>query len=117
MELKILSDAEDEICRVVVEGNVTTRDFESGGPDPLEELLGPDWSAKKLVVDLRAVQFMDSTGIGWLVSTNRRAKENHGAMVFHSIHPTVSQMLQLLKMGSILSLVDSEQAALDLLGS
>jgi len=113
MELKILSD-DDSVCRVAVEGKITTRDFEDGGPNPMEELLGSQWAAKKLVVDLKDVDYMDSTGIGWLVSMNRRVKENHGALIIHSIHPTVSQMLKLLKMGTVLTLADDEQAALAL---
>jgi anti-anti-sigma factor len=112
MELTLQSAAEQEIKQVAVEGRITTLDFESGQPNPVEELLGPDWASEKLVLDLKDVPYMDSTGIGWLVGTHRRLAENGGRFVVHSIHPNVLQMLQLLKIGSLLSLVDNQEDAL-----
>jgi len=114
MELKILSDPQEPTCRMAATGNITSRDFDAGGPDPLDQLLGPNWPAQNIVISLEDVPYMDSSGIGWLVASDRRSKQNQGALIFHSIHPTVSQMLQLLKMGTVLSLADDEEAAVAL---
>ena len=112
MEIELQSTADQDIKQIAVEGRITTLDFESGQPNPIEQLMGPDWASSKLILDLKEVPFMDSTGIGWLVGTHRRLTENGGRLVVHSIHPNVLQMLQLLKIGSLLSLVETQEEAL-----
>jgi anti-sigma B factor antagonist len=51
----------------------------------------PTWS--ELVIDPRAVTFMDSTGIGALVAARRHALQNGGSLVVRCIDGSVSKVL------------------------
>ncbi len=51
----------------------------------------------RLVLDLGGVPFVDSSGIGVLVSANRRATQAGGALVLAALGPGVLKVLELTR--------------------
>ena len=88
---------------------------ESGGPGvSLEDLLGADCYTRSVLVDLNYVDFIDSSGIGWLLGQNRRFQAAGGKLVLHSIPPVVRHTLKVLRMESVFRLAKDESAACSL---
>lgn len=64
----------------------------------------------RLTVDMRDVQFMDSTGVGFLVSLRKQLPAGSEMAVVHAA-PMIVRVLQLTGLGSILELDEPETAA------
>lgn len=82
--------------------------------DLLGELLGGPPGA--LVVDLTDVRFLDSSGVGLLVTSHRRAKEESRDFAIAGAGDAVRRTLQLTRTDRILTLYDSLDDALEALG-
>lgn len=65
-----------------------------------------------LVVDLRAVTFIDSTGIGELVGCHRRSRERDVPLAFVVPEGTIRKILSVTGMDAVFDLHDDESAAL-----
>ena len=111
MKLNVVS-IEKELVRVQAEGDITTHDFPADGRNPFEAVLGSRWAAHRVLVDLRAVPFVDSSAIGWMMTSRRDFERGGGLIVLHSIQPRVRQVLDLLHVGKAVPIVENEQAAL-----
>src|SRR5262245_24444595 len=70
----------------------------------LENLLGSSCYRHKILLNLEKSSYMDTSGVSWLIHCHRACKEAGGRFIVHSIPPMVDQMLQLLRMGEVLSL-------------
>ena len=111
MKLNVVS-IQNELVRVQAEGDISSQDFTADGKNPFEVVLGSRWAAHQVVVDLRAVPYLDSSAIGWLMTSRREFERGGGLVVLHSIQPRVRQILDLLRVGKAVPLVDNESAAL-----
>jgi len=111
MKLNVVS-IEKELVRVQAEGDISSHDFTPDGRNPFEVVLGSRWAAHQVVVDMRGVPFLDSSAIGWLMHSRRDFERGGGLIVLHSIQPRVRQILDLLRVGKAVPLVENETAAL-----
>lgn len=111
MKLNVVS-IEKELVRIQAEGDISSQDFTADGKNPFESVLGSRWAAHQVVVDMRAVPFLDSSAIGWFMTSRREFERGGGLIVLHSIQPRVRQILDLLRVGKAVPLVDNEVAAL-----
>jgi anti-anti-sigma factor len=111
MKLNLLAIERDGIVRLAAEGEITSQKFKGDKYNPLTEVMGAAWSSSRVLLSLEAVPYIDSFAIGWLLSCNREFKNNGGRLIIHSIRPNVSQILDLLKIASVLTFAESEQAA------
>src|SRR5205085_5858666 len=116
MKLNVVS-IEKELVRVQAEGEISAHDFTADGKNPFEVMLGSRWASHQVVVDLRAVPFLDSSAIGWFMCSRREFERGGGMIVLHSIQPRVRQVLDLLRVGKALPLADNEAAALRLVAA
>ncbi|MCZ8342302.1 MAG: STAS domain-containing protein [Leptospira sp.] len=66
----------------------------------------------EIVVNLAKVPFMDSSGIGTLVTAMYKLKKYHGDLKVCSVHGSVAKVFKLTGMESHLEVFDSEEAAL-----
>lgn len=80
----------------------------------LESLLGDDCYSAQVMLDLNHVDFIDSSGIGWLLGAHRRFRGAGGKLVLHSIPPVVGQTLKVLRMDKVFCLAKDETAACSL---
>jgi anti-sigma B factor antagonist len=77
MELGISTDQDGGVCTVTLEGEVDVYTAPRL-KERLVELL--DGGCTSVIVDLEKVSFIDSSGLGVLVSALRRAREKGGAV-------------------------------------
>ncbi|TGN19465.1 STAS domain-containing protein [Leptospira idonii] len=67
----------------------------------------------EIVVNLEKVPFMDSSGIGTLVTAMYKLKKYHGNLKVCSVHGSVAKVFKLTGMESHLEVYQSEQTAVD----
>jgi anti-sigma B factor antagonist len=110
MELAI-AEAGDEVVRVSVAGRITQREL-SPLHDPLGDLLGPTAYHRTVVMDLSRAEYVDSSGIGWLLSCHKRFRGGGGQLVLHSLPPVVSNVVRVLKLDTVFQVAGNQQQAL-----
>ena len=82
----------------------------------LEALLGADCYRRPVLLDLEKARFIDSSGVGWLMTSHKRFLANGGRLVLHSVPPMVAQVLRLLNLHTVLSIQPDQAAARALVG-
>ncbi len=65
-----------------------------------------------MILDLRELEFMDSTGLGLLVTTNKRAREAGRRFALVKGGQQVQRLLSLTGVGERLTVVDSPEELL-----
>jgi anti-sigma B factor antagonist len=77
MDLDITTQRDGTVCRIVVQGEI---DVYTSPALKAEIVTAVEQDCFNLVIDIDDVGFIDSSGLGVLVSGLRRAKENSGSM-------------------------------------
>lgn len=72
--------------------------------------------AKRVVLDLSQVSFMDSTGLGSMLSCLRSVKAKGGEMKLCSLTPEVRQLFEMVLMDRVFEIYPDEPSALAALG-
>jgi anti-anti-sigma factor len=111
MLFKLVSIEKQGIIRVASEGNLTAADLDLVGKNPMETLLGETWNTNRVLLDLSKTAYLDSCAVGWMLGTNRAFRDGGGKLIVHSLQPAVRQLLDVLKVGRAVSMVDGEEAA------
>ena len=81
------------------------------------EALGGLASKKYLLIDLSAVPFMDSAGLGALIGGIRRAREAGGDVAVACSRPTLIRLLHTTGFDRIVSVTETVTAAADALAA
>ena len=97
-----------------VEGRVSQRDVEVD--DPFVDSVGENVYSRRLVVDLSEVASLDSSGVNWLLVSQKRMHEHGGKLVLHSLSPIANNVLKVLNLHAVFQIADSEAAAVRKLG-
>jgi stage II sporulation protein AA (anti-sigma F factor antagonist) len=66
-----------------------------------------------VVLSLKELQFMDSSGLGVILGRYKLVKSRGGKMVVCDTHESVKRLFELSGLFKILSLYDSERSAID----
>jgi anti-anti-sigma factor len=109
--LSLASIEKDGSIRVAAGSDITGLNASAGGVNPLERLLGPGWAGYRVLLDFGRTTFIDSAGIGWLLSSQKQFRMKGGSLVVHSVGPRVRQILDLLRVGKAVPLAADETAA------
>lgn len=108
-----LLDETDGAVRLRASGCLA--DMAKNGPAvDLESMLGAEVFARRVLVDLNYVDFLDSSGVGWLLGAHRRFRSAGGALILHSVPPVVDHTLKILRMDQVLRMAKDEAEALSL---
>ncbi|MBP88566.1 MAG: hypothetical protein CMJ64_17930 [Planctomycetaceae bacterium] len=113
MKLSLQSENGDSVL-LNLEGRVSQRDVELS--DPIVETLGEDAYSRKVLVDMSEVALLDSSGVNWLLTSQKKMREAGGQLVLHSLSPISMNVLKVLNLHTLLELADTESAALRLVG-
>ena len=90
-------------------------DFHSS-PELREELLKlADRKASKILVDLKKVDYVDSSGLAAFVELFQQMKRYNGQLVLFNLSDGVRDIFQIAKLDSIFRLAQSEKEAMSLL--
>jgi anti-anti-sigma factor len=79
--------------------------------EPLQELLGEDCYSSHVIMDLRGVESIDSSGIGWLLACQKRFRTHGGTLVLHSLSPAARDVMKILNMQLVFKMAEDEVAA------
>jgi len=66
---------------------------------------------KKLVLDLREVPYMDSSGVGTMVEVFRRVSAYKGKMVLFGLNSRVRSVFEITKLDRFFTLCETEEQA------
>ena len=69
--------------------------------------------AKNILVDLKDVRFIDSSGLGALVSGFKNAISHQGNLKLSSLQPQVKSMFELTRLHRVFEIFPSSSEALD----
>ena len=81
----------------------------------IEELFLDDWDI--LVIYLKDIDFLDSSGIGFLVATNNRAKQSGKKFYLLAPSQQVVKTLKLVNLLHFFDILDNEDALITVLPS
>jgi anti-sigma B factor antagonist len=70
----------------------------------------------RVVLDLTATTFVDSTGLAVLVAAHRRAERLGGRVVVVNVDPEIARLLKITGLDTILATAPDRDGALGLLG-
>jgi anti-anti-sigma factor len=99
----------DGITTVAIAGRITFGTLEPG-QDPLAREM-PDIYSRRLLLDLAGTEYIDSTGVSWLLTCHKRCREGGGKLVLNSLNPLVKQVLQVLKLDRVLHIAENAEKA------
>lgn len=115
MKIQLASIEKEGVIHLGVDGKITSEDFTDSNANPIDSVIGAGWAANRVLMDLSRVNYIDSSGIGWLLRLQKGFREGGGAVALYGITPTVMQMFSLLKLGGVFKIAETEAAARDLL--
>jgi len=111
LEIQVEESADHTVCRPVGELDAYT-------VGQFRESLAELASAPRLLIDLSAVPFMDSAGLGALIGGIRRAREAGGDVAVACSRPTLTRLLHTTGFDRIVPVTETvEEAALALAAS
>jgi anti-anti-sigma factor len=64
----------------------------------------------KVIIDLKGVQYIDSTGFGCLLSILRTARNNYGVLKLANPEPAVMEVLKTLNLHTVFEIYDDIDA-------
>jgi anti-sigma B factor antagonist len=99
----------DDITTVAIAGRITYSAI-----DPASDALAlqiPDIYSRRVFFDLSGTEYIDSSGVSWLLLANRRFRQAGGKLVIHSINPLVKQVLAVLRLDRVLHLAENADKA------
>jgi anti-anti-sigma factor len=109
--MKLTVSGEDKnLLLLACEGRISQADFEPGR-DPLESLLGSNGLSRKVLLNMEKTNYIDSSGIGWLVICHRHFAGAGGQLILHSVPARVFQVLELIGLPKVMHIAQDEAAA------
>lgn len=105
-----ISKADAGPHELLLSGHVTGDGLREAGCD-LTTLFGADVYDHAVLIDMRGTEFLDSSGIGWLLEQHKRFRSGSGRLVLHSVPPMVSKVMQLMSLHRVLKIADDAKAA------
>jgi anti-anti-sigma factor len=60
-----------------------------------------DNSNSKVIIDLKGVEYIDSSGFGCFISVMKRARNNYGILKFANPEPRVSELFEMLHLNTV----------------
>ena len=110
MNLKMSEKVVDGVTVLMVTGRVIFGDEASALRDKVKALLA---TSKKLVLNLGGVSYIDSGGLGVLVSLYTSAKSAGGDIKLANLTQRVGDLLQITKLLTVFEVCEGEQKAID----
>lgn len=113
VNLSLVAIEKEGLVKLAASGSITAENFDPTGKNPLQRLLGENWAAFRVILDMRQTTYIDSSAIGWLIGSHKAFKASGGAMVIHDVPISIRQMLELLHVDKVIPIAPNAQAARD----
>ena len=108
--MKLNFHLDGDFVSVKTDGKITQQDI-AANKEPLAGLLGPDIYKRTVLLDMSNSDYIDSSGISWLLATHKKFREAGGSLVLHSLSPMVSQTIRVMRMEQVLHVAPNPTAA------
>ena len=109
MSVKLNTRQVGDVSVVDVAGRITLGEGSSALRDALRELVGK--SHKKILLNLGEVSYIDSSGIGELVSGFTTVTNSGGQLKLLNLNKRVKDLLQITKLYTVFDVHDDEAGA------
>jgi len=96
--------------RLGIAGRITQNDLGEQWA-ALDRMMNPGESPRPLLLDLGAADFIDSSGLSWLLMWHKRYACAGTKLVLHSISPMVFDVLRMMRLDSVFNVAADENAA------
>ena len=100
----------DNICHLSLSGKISQIVVDSC-QDQLIQLVGQAHFNQTILLSLQNTNSIDSSGIGWLLATDKRIRDAGGTLVLHSLPHDIQCIFQMMRLNSILKLAKDKQSA------
>ena len=110
MALTIASREVDGVAVLDLSGRITLGEGSVQVRDAIRDLLGK--GRKNILLDLGEVNYIDSSGLGELVSAYTSARNQGAALKLLKLTKKVHDLLQLTKLYTVFDIYDDEAAAI-----
>ena len=109
--MRVTSETSDSVTIVMLHGD----SLDAGNVADFKREMAPLIEGSvKMVMDLSAVQFVDSSGLGGILSCLRLISGQGGALVLCSMTKPVRTLFELVRMHRIFDIVNTREEALKL---
>jgi anti-sigma B factor antagonist len=108
--LKITLQIVGEVCVLRLEGKFIVGGESIYLKDKVKDVL--NMGMKSILVDMSKVPYVDSTGIGFLVSSHTGVTHEGGALKLLSPNPRVREVLKITKLEKVFEIFTQEDEAL-----
>lgn len=108
MELRIRDERDGDVCVVHPEGEV---DIYTAGSLKERLVQRIEGGCTHVIVDMEAVSFIDSSGLGVLVGALRRVRERGGDVHIVCSHDNILKVLRITGLDKVFPLFSDERAA------
>ncbi|MEE2899433.1 MAG: STAS domain-containing protein [Gemmatimonadota bacterium] len=95
---------------VEVEGQLIVGNRQELKQRVLEQLEGGD---RKFVIDFSSTGYIDSSGLGVLVSLSKKIREQGGELRLSSMNEDLRTLFELTKLATLFRIMDTKEEALD----
>lgn len=110
MEIK-LDQMEGDLLQISLLGAITSVELQSRH-DPFNDAIGQTGYDRRFLVSLADTDFIDSSGIGWLLATHKQIESAGGSLVLHSTPPDVKNVFQMMRLDRVLRIEPTYEDAL-----
>ena len=110
MSVKLTTRQVGDVTVVDVAGRITLGEGSSTLRDAIRELVGKD--QKKILLNLGEVSYIDSSGIGELVSGFTTVTNSGGALKLLNLNKRVKDLLQITKLYTVFDVHEDEAGAI-----
>ena len=108
--MKIEARTVGDITILDCSGKITLGEGTMAVRNTVRDILKGD--GKKIILNLEDVSYIDSSGIGELVSTYTTVTSNGGKLVLLHLTKKIQELLAITKLLTVFQVYDTEQAAL-----
>ncbi len=98
-----------DVSVVAIEGQLIVSNRQELKQKMLEELEG---GARKLLVDFTQTGYIDSSGLGVLVSLSKKIREQGGALRLAGLNDDLRTLFELTKLDTLFQIADTREQAL-----
>ncbi len=77
----------------------------------LSEQLGVDSLNQKILVSLQQTDYIDSSGIGWLLATDKQIRDSGGQLILYSLPLDIQHVFGLMKLNTVLKIAKDKAHA------
>lgn len=103
MRLTMRIPEDDGTITVACSGQISQSDF-GDSSDPLVDLIGREGLKRNVRLDLERADYVDSSGIGWLVGCHKRFLQAGGDFRLVKVPPVIHQVLEFCGLDRVLKM-------------